>query len=571
MATETRELVLNLRRYQARFLQLLSDITGLDKSRVCHHLIELCVGGSIDPGDNPLREASSHRKLRNFSRESGERAWTHVSVELAESDLQRLASFSDDSEESESKALRHLIEEFIGETGAARASASGGSERHGSTSRSLMGAPTWTYAVIAGLLVVLVWIVVYALQDEARVETGPHWAGNEASLILDPHAHTTYSDGALSPTELVQLAIDNGCDAMVISDHANVEAAVSDEQLLEHQMLREQFPDFLLLNGVELNMPSYGGREHATLIADPLVTNSTLQTMRDTAERSLKKVDNVGANDTADKLILQMIAEHQSLQNGLLLMYNHPARKDKDISENFSDLMKWNANAPVFLLMEGSPGHQNSVVVGRYEEPYLTKDRWDPVVAEVGGVWDQWLSTGRTLWAAIASSDYHNERLDRAPCAFSRTHLVVPELSYRGVTMALRSGTFWADHGRILNQLWFSLSVDGLEQRAYPGYTVYLGERGLNGTLDIAIERGPGSLDQPLRVELIGSCRSGTSEVLATLEIAADANETSTVIPLAETGQDGRSCVVRARVRLQRDVPTDYLAYTNPIRVILER
>lgn len=570
MSTQSQAIVLNLRRYQARFLKLLAEATGLDSSQVCRHLIGLNRGGA-GAADNPLRAPAVREKLRGFARQSGERAWTRVTVKLPLDDVAELHAAAGGEGDSESRALRHLIEAFIAETGDGEAAPGGTAASGRGAARRTPGTPTWISITIACLLFVLLGIVLYALRDEPQVDIGPHWAGREASLILDPHAHTTYSDGALNPTELVQLAIDNGCDAIVVADHADTEGSMGDAQLLELQLLREQFPEFLLFNGLELNMPSYGGREHATLIADPLVAGSTLQAMRDTAERSLKKVDNIGSNETADELILEMIAEHQSLQNGLLLMYSHPARKDKDISENFTDLLKWNANAPVFVLLEGGPGHQNSAVVGRYEEPYLTKNRWDPVVAEIGGVWDQWLGTGRTLWAALASSDYHNERMDMAPCAFARTHLVVPEQSYRGVMMALRSGTFWADHGRILNQLWFSVAVEGLQEKAFPGYTVYLGEHGLNAELSVSVERGPGSLEQPLQVEFIGSCRSGASEILATAEIAPGASEASAVIPLDATGQDGKSCVVRARLRLRRDIPTDYLAYTNPVRLVLER
>lgn len=571
MPTHTQSIVLNLRRYQARFLQLLADTTGLDRSQVCLHLIDLNRDTGQGDADNPLRAPAVLKKIQGFSRQSGERAWTRVTVQLPSAELEGLQAVAGEEGDSVSRALRHLIEAFIARGGSGKQPVSAADRPRGGTAARVPGTSAWISIAIACLLLVLLAIVLYALRDEPQVEIGPHWAGREASLILDPHAHTTYSDGALNPTELLQLAIENGCDAIVVADNANSEGAASDAQLLELQLLREQFPNFLLFNGLELNMPSYSGREHATLIADPLVAGATLQTMRDTAERSLKKVENIGSNETADELILDMIAEHQSLQNGLLLMYNHPARKDADISENFTDLLKWNARAPVFQLLEGGPGHQNSVVVGRYEEPYLTKNRWDPVVAEIGGVWDQWLSTGRTLWAALASSEYHNERLDMAPCAFARTHLVVPEQSYRGVMMALRSGTFWADHGRILNQLWFSLAVEGLEEKAYPGYTVYLGERDLSAELSVAIERGPGSTGQPLEVEFIGNCRSGASEVLAAVEIAPDASEVSTVVPLTATGQDGSSCVVRARLRLRRDIPTDYLAYTNPIRLVLER
>ena len=191
------------------------------------------------------------------------------------------------------------------------------------------------------------------------------------------------------------------------------------------------------------------------------------------------------------------------------------------------------------------------------------------MVAEVGGVWDQLLSEGHQFWGAMASSGYHNEALDKPPCEFARTHLIVPEQSYRGVLKALETGTFWADHGRILNQLGFSLEVDGLEQAAYPGDTVTVGDRDSTGLMNLSIVRGPGSVGQPLTVEFIGNCLSGDAEIIAVEELAPDVSAASVSLPLAATGRDERSCTLRARVRLSRESTTDYLGYTNPIRLIL--
>ena len=112
--------------------------------------------------------------------------------------------------------------------------------------------------------------------------------------------------------------------------------------------------------------------------------------------------------------------------------------------------------------------------------------------------------------------------------------------------------------------------MDSLGQAAYPGYTAYLGDRESLGVLKLSIERGPGSVGSPLEVEFIGDCRSGESEVLAVEEIAADGDSISAVVPLAATGEDGKTCTVRARVRLSRTNASDYLAYTNPIRLILD-
>lgn len=563
--------MLNLHRSQAKFLQRLAAATGLEPSAVCQRLIDLAVRSEPDWQNDPLYSATVHKEMKSFSRASGDGGWVQVPIFLDTEHFEGLTIFAARSNASSSKAMRHLLAACM-----AKFSISSGKRQSPRSSKSGPLALLGNYSTVtvgiavAFLLVMLFGIGMFALREGPSVKVGPHWAGNEAGVILDPHTHTSISDGDLSTTELVQLAVQNGCDALAITDHSDAEGAVGDEQLLEMQSLRAEYPDLLLFNGVELNMPSYGGREHAGLIADPLVAMETLQRLRKVAERSLKKTKNVGASHTADKKLLQKIADHQSLQNGLLLVYNHPTKKDPGLSENIADLKRWNELSPVFTVLEGGPGRQNASVPGDYEEPYLTEDGWDPAVAEIGGTWDQWLSQGQQLWGALASSNYHNSRVDEAPCAFSRTHLIVPEQSYRGVLMALRSGTFWSDHGRILNQLWFSLEVDSLGQAAFPGYTAYLGDRDSQGVLKLAIERGPGSVGLPLEVEFIGDCRSGDAEVLASAKIASAGDTAAAVIPLAATGEDGKSCTVRARVRLSRANAPDYLAYTNPIRLILD-
>ena len=46
----------------------------------------------------------------------------------------------------------------------------------------------------------------------------------------------------------------------------------------------------------------------------------------------------------------------------------------------------------------------------------------------------------------MASSDFHNEAMDAAPCEFA--HVLVPEKSYVGILKGLKAGTFWADYGK---------------------------------------------------------------------------------------------------------------------------
>ena len=41
--------------------------------------------------------------------------------------------------------------------------------------------------------------------------------------MIDLHSHSTASDGALSPTELVKYAKEKGLEAIAITDHDTVE------------------------------------------------------------------------------------------------------------------------------------------------------------------------------------------------------------------------------------------------------------------------------------------------------------------------------------------------------------
>ena len=41
--------------------------------------------------------------------------------------------------------------------------------------------------------------------------------------MIDLHCHSTASDGTLSPTQLVALALKNGLKALALTDHATLE------------------------------------------------------------------------------------------------------------------------------------------------------------------------------------------------------------------------------------------------------------------------------------------------------------------------------------------------------------
>jgi hypothetical protein len=397
------------------------------------------------------------------------------------------------------------------------------------------------------------------------------WAGNDADIVFDHHSHTEFSDGRLSVEELVTKARESGCDALAITDHSDKGASASKRQRQAFRQIRAELPDFLLFGGVEINMPSYLHREHANVIVDPAIEDRVLPRLRNAAERG---VDDARAGDdgiSLDEEFMIQVTSFLGHGDSLVMIYNHPSRKDRDLNENYADIVRWNAvgEKSAFVAFAGAPGHQNAAEVGDYDPPIYTIDRWDPVVAEVGGTWDRLLSEGMQIWGALAGSDYHNSRLDRAPCAFARTHVAAESFSYAAVLKALRAGTFWADHGKILSKLEFSARVDGLATTVHPGSVVSLGGGEHPVIAHVSFQRRVESAGLPLKVEFIGNCRTGDTETLAVEEVSPSLSDVAlSLVPLSP-GADGKSCFLRVRVRLEIPGEPDLMAYTNPIRFVL--
>ncbi|MGB0893591.1 MAG: RNase RNM [Parashewanella sp.] len=71
---------------------------------------------------------------------------------------------------------------------------------------------------------------------------------NENTYLVDLHCHTNASDGQLSPSEIVQRAIDNNVDVLAITDHDTV-AGMSEA----HKYNALQPKPIKLVNGVEIS------------------------------------------------------------------------------------------------------------------------------------------------------------------------------------------------------------------------------------------------------------------------------------------------------------------------------
>ena len=71
----------------------------------------------------------------------------------------------------------------------------------------------------------------------------------------DLHAHTTASDGSLTPTELVRLAVESGLEALAVTDHDTLDG-------LPEALVAASALGIELIPGIELAVTCPNGRFH---------------------------------------------------------------------------------------------------------------------------------------------------------------------------------------------------------------------------------------------------------------------------------------------------------------------
>jgi hypothetical protein len=396
---------------------------------------------------------------------------------------------------------------------------------------------------------------------EAEFVTSVPWALLGSEVVLDSHTHTLFSDGALAPQALAAMAVSNGCSALAITDHGDLQAtAVTPDYFAQIEAARKQFPDLILFAGLEWNIPPYRGREHVNVLLDPSLERTVLPEFKARFEGEM-----ANAGDG-----LRWLAQQVPDRDRVAVIYNHPSRLDWDPEENDRDYIAWHEVGGLFIGFEGGPGHQRAASPGDYRGRMRTEARWDPVVAQVGGTWDRLLDAGYSVWGALAVSDYHNADLDYAPCAFARTHLRVPQRDHRGVLFALRGGSFWADHGGMLNDFAFVLLHRDLLVPATAG-EVIRATSSARVMLRVKIRRGPGAQGLPVTIEVIGNGVTGKPERVAWRELSA-AEDSFDWEPVAlVAGNDQKSAYFRARAVVQKSPDGVLMAYSNPIRIHVRR
>src|SRR5215216_1294688 len=76
-----------------------------------------------------------------------------------------------------------------------------------------------------------------------------------AKNVIDLHAHTSYSDGSVSPSHLVTLAYQHGASAIAITDHDTVAGLAEGRETAEHLGIE-------FINGIEISADYSPGTMH---------------------------------------------------------------------------------------------------------------------------------------------------------------------------------------------------------------------------------------------------------------------------------------------------------------------
>lgn len=75
-------------------------------------------------------------------------------------------------------------------------------------------------------------------------------------MSIDLHVHTTFSDGRLTPAEIISLAVEQGIEAIAITDHDTVGG------IIPALKAAQQFPRLTVIPGIEINTDIENGEVH---------------------------------------------------------------------------------------------------------------------------------------------------------------------------------------------------------------------------------------------------------------------------------------------------------------------
>lgn len=114
-------------------------------------------------------------------------------------------------------------------------------------------------------------------------------------MMIDLHNHSNYSDGTLTPAELVDMAILNGVDAFALTDHDSVYGCDEIQAIARDKGVR-------VINGMELSCDFEGESVHIVcLFKDNTVPNRL---------REFSDISRKGRNERAIKMLEKISQEY---------------------------------------------------------------------------------------------------------------------------------------------------------------------------------------------------------------------------------------------------------------------
>ena len=234
-----------------------------------------------------------------------------------------------------------------------------------------------------------------------------------------------------------------------------------------------------------------------------------------------------------------------------------------DTGEGSDELFRWLRASDALVGLLGLAGPERAASG--------TRDRWDPRVARVGGVWDRLLGGGFQLWGAAAGSGFRDPKTHFWPGEFAQTHLRCRGRSAADVLAALREGCFWAEEGGIVRDLDFRLVADEIPRPAQMGEIICVrpgSEIDVELALDIPPKDRSGRANRIDGVELISNF-GGAAKVVREFGRVVSGQRVRFSLPPAADNASGAGFFVRARGRRRLEDGSELAFYTNPIRVLV--
>ncbi|MDR0182088.1 hypothetical protein [Lysobacter arvi] len=312
---------------------------------------------------------------------------------------------------------------------------------------------------------------------------GDHHVHSEWSVDWDrstnPPTPIRGGDSPYTRTRNAQQALANGLRWMVHTDHGGPGHS---RVTLQHawpalEQARRDVAGLIQFNGMEFDVP---GGEHASLIVPP---GAGERDRLGTIERDYSRREPLQAGTREDgRVMLDALAHMRALAPQPLVFINHPSRSATGVGTwgdvTPDELRTWHDAAPQVLVgMEGAPGHQAAPT---HRGLYRNNDAptfggFDQMTAQVGGVWDAMLASGRRFWITATSDSHENVRdggRDFDPGQYSKTYVWArPEAD--DILDGLRRGRMFAVTGDLIDALELTVTpADNAQRGATMGGTL---------------------------------------------------------------------------------------------------